>query len=108
VQPYTKFLDAGVTPAATSTGFKSVAPSSIAWPGGLMWLAVVAIGGGCSLRAVTGFGEPWVMFDVGQLPTTLTYRSWTSPIGEGALPTTLPTVLNLAGDGNPKIAFKTA
>ena len=107
VQPYTRLVDAGLTVDA-AVGFKSVALGTpVSWPGGLMWLAVVANGGGCTLRATTGFGEPWIMFDVAQTPPNLTYRSWTSSIGQVSLPATLSATLNVATDGNPRVAFKT-
>ena len=108
VQPYEKFLDAGLVATSSTAGFKSASFTSVAWPGGLMWLAINANDGNGTVTACTGFGEPWVMFDVAQVPISLGYRQWTYLMGAVVFPTNLPATLGLSGGGNPKIAFKTA
>jgi len=106
-QPYQKLAECVTTVAGDSLGWKSAAMTPTAWPGGRMWLGCVPNGGNPVLRGVTGFGEPWVMFDVAQVPPNLTYRSWTYVMG-ATWPAYLPTTLGLAAGANPKIAFKVA
>ena len=105
-QPYQKLAEGTATADGATTGFKSVPFNAVAWPGGRMGLGVVPVGGNPTFRGVTGFGEPWVMFDVGQVPANLTYRAWTHAMGS-TWPATLPTTLGLSANASPKIAFKT-
>lgn len=104
LEPYALVKDAG-TVDSTTIGWKSATFASVSWPGGMMWLGVAAQGTGTpTYRAVTGHGEPWILFAVDQVPPALSYRAWTQAVA-GAFPATATP--GLAASTNPKVAFHT-
>jgi hypothetical protein len=107
LEPATLLKEAAATVAGDSTGVKVNTFALASFTGGVAWLAVKAEGGGPTLRAGTGYGEPWVMFAPGQTPPSLTYGCWAASLGAGAFPATLPASLGVAASGGPKITFRT-
>jgi hypothetical protein len=103
MEPLTLFKDGG-TVDSTTTGFKSVTFTTVNWPGGLMWLGAAAQGAGTpTYRAVTGHGEPWILFATDQVPPALTYRAWTQA-QSGAFTNATP---GLSAGASPKVSFHT-
>jgi hypothetical protein len=104
IEPYSLFYDAGTVATAT-TGFKSITFPTRSWMGGWMWLGVAGQGAPTTsptFNAVTGHGEPWVLFGVDQVPPGLAYRAWTQAMS-GALLATATPCLSVAS--SPKVAF---
>ena len=108
IEPYGLLKDAG-TVACDTTGVKTITFTGVPFTGGWMWLCLSVQGSvspAPSLRGADGFGEPWTMFGVGQVPPGLSYRAWSQGGFGGAFPATL-TSLGLAAQANPKITFRT-